>query len=226
MAKVAASQLITDLLKRMGLDSAGATERADALRQLNYSQAEICNEHSLRFLMSSGNLTVVASACAVPSTIDDSKTMTLGRPSGDGEIIYVEVDRWWQIGVDTYGQGFAQTEPTHYTIAGAGFLFKPTGLSATVPYLAQLRATDMTDSGASFSVLPEGWEQTLLLIDAEYELRRVNNEPQTSELKQRAMAKREALYGSYRTSKIQAKTDREQKERKIEKSQLSDEAMP
>lgn len=224
---VPASQLITDLANRMGLNPGvvgdGSRERVDLLRQLNISQKEICQEHSLRFLISFGTLNIVNSSVAVPSTIDDSKTMTLGRPSGDGEITYVEVDRWFLEGVDDY-LATVQTAPTHYTIAGATFLFKPAGLTVAVPYLAQLRVTDMTDAVNSFSVLPPTWEDTLLLIDAEYELRRVNNEPQTAELKTRATAKREALYGSYRTSKIQAKTDREQQERKTEKSMLSDEA--
>lgn len=224
MAKTPASTLITDLAHRMGHDAADATARLDMLRQLNISQKEICQEHSLRFLMSSSTLAVVASACAVPSTIDDSKTMTLGRVSGDGEIRYVELDAWFTTGIDLYGQGTPQTEPTLYTIAGAGFLFKPAALTATVPYLAQLKVVDMTDSGGSTSALPEGWEDTLLIVDAEYELRRVNNEPQTAELLARRNVKREALYASYRTSKEVAKTDREQKERKIAKAQLSDEA--
>ncbi len=222
-----AQTLITDLANRMGLDSTNATVRADMLRQLNISQKEICQEHSLRFLISSGNLSVVSSAVAVPATIDDSKTMTLGRPTGagDGEIEYVEIERWFKIGVDSYGD-IAQTNPTHYTIAGSTFLFKPAALTVTVPYLAQLRVVDMTDSGSSFSVLPSGWEDTLLIVDAEYELRRVNNEPQTAELKGRAMSKREALYNSYRTSKLSATTDRERKERKIDKGTLSEEAEP
>lgn len=228
MAKTPASTLITVLAQRMGLNPGvtgdASAERTDLLAQLNRSQQELCQEHSLRFLLTSATLTVTASAAAVPATIDDSKTMVLGRVGGDGEISYVETDRWFREGVDTFGQGYAQTEPTQYTISGSTFLFKPAGLNASVPYLAQLRVTAMIDDAASFSVLPEGWENTLLLIDAEYELRRVNNEPQTADLFARRNAKRETLYGSYRTSKIAAKTDREQKERKIEKAQLSDES--
>ena len=230
MAKTPASTLITDLAKRMGLNPGatgdGSIERADMLRQLNVSQKEICGEHSLRFLIASGTLSVVGSSVAVPATIDDSKTITLGRVSGDGEIPYVPIDEWYREGVDTYSQGAAQTEPTLYTIAGATMLFKPAALTATVPYLAQLLVTDMTDSAGSTSVLPNGWEDTLLLVDAEYELRRVRNMPQAVELLARRNAKREALYASYRTSKEVGKTDREQKERAISKKQLSDEAEP
>lgn len=226
MAKTSAQAMITLLAKRMGHDPADTVNvRPDMLQQLNISQQAICREHSLRFLVSNGTLTVTSSSAAVPATIDDSKTMTLGRPSGDGDIVYIEVDRWYRENVDTYG-GITQTEPTVYTIAGSTFLFKPASLSASVPYLAQARVTAMTDASNSTSDLPEGWEMTLLIIDAEYELRRVNNEPQTAELRARVEAGREALYGSYRTSKFQQKTDREQKERKIEKSQLSDEAAP
>jgi hypothetical protein len=225
MAKVPASQLVTDLLNRLNRNTVGVPERADALRQLNYSQSEIVQEHSLRFLVAPGTLSVVAGSVAVPATVDDSKLITLGRVSGDGDIDYVELDRWYEVDTDTYLQS-AQTEPYVYTIAGATFLFKPTNFTGSVPYIAQLLPVDMTDASNSFSVLPAGWEVTLLLIDAEYEMRRNINEPQTAELLARRNTKREALYGSYRTSKIQAKTDREQKERKIEKAQLSDEAEP
>src|SRR5437773_1425982 len=97
-----AQQLIADLAKRMGLDPNDTTTRVDMLRQLNISQKEICQEHSLRFLVVNSTLAVVASSVAVPATVDDSKTMTLGRVSGDGEITYVEIDRWYQVEIDTY----------------------------------------------------------------------------------------------------------------------------
>jgi len=136
------------------------------------------------------------------------------------------VDGWYTASVDTYGQGSAPTEPTIYTVVGSNFLFKPAALTATVPYIAQLRVTALTDDAASFSQLPEGWEETLLSIDAEAELRREANEPGAAELKARADQNRELLYGSERTSKEVAKPDREQKERAISRKQLSDEAEP
>ncbi len=224
MAKTSAPQLITDLLHRMGQNENGTQERIDALHQLNISQQDMCQEHSLRFLVANATLSVIASSCAVPVTIDDSKTMTLGRVSGDGEIVYVEVDSWFTTGIDTQGEAAAQTEPTLYTIAGATFLFKPAALNAAVPYLAQLRVADMVDDGAHFSVLPEGWENTLLVPAAEIVLRGTANEPRVAELQAIVTAKLTELYGSYRTSKEAAKTDQEQKERKLSRAQLSDEA--
>lgn len=226
MAKRSADLLITELGNRMGLDEVNATVRADLLRQLNISSREIMQEHSLRFLETTGTLAVVSSACVVPSTIDDSKTIVLGRVSGDGELVYVEIDAWYTTAIDLYGQGSAQTEPTHYTVAGGTMLFKPPALTATVPYIAQLVVVALTDANNSFSQLPDGWEDTLLLIDAEAELRRINNEPGVAELKARANDKREKLYSAYRTTKLKPWTGREQQERKQEKSQLSDEAAP
>lgn len=226
MAKKAASQLITDILFRMGLYTAGIPERADTLAQLNVSSREIMQAHSLRFLESSGTLAVVGSSVAIPATIDASKAMTLGRVSGDGEIVYVPTDDWYKRAIDTYGQGAAQTEPTLYTVIGPNFVFKPAGLTATVPYIAQLRIVALTDDGASFSQLPEGWEDTLLAIDAEAELRRHNSQSGADTLKARANAKREELYGSERSTKEKPWVDREQNERKIAKAQLSDEATP
>lgn len=224
-----AQQLITDLCKRLGLDQADSTNaRPDLLRQLNISQKMICQDHSLRFLVTKDVLSVVASQVAVPSTIDDGKTITLGKPSGDGEIGYMSTDEWFRQRIDTYGEGTAPTEPTKYTIAKVSgvltFLFSPAGITASVPYLAQLLVTDMTDSGGSFSVLPSGWEDTLLLDHAEAELRRVLNEPQWQELNARVDDKKERLYSSYRTTKEQPMTDREQRERKTAVDQYADEA--
>ena len=228
MAKTSAQTLIADLAKKLHLDPNDATNvRPDMLRQLNISQKMICQDHSLRFLITISTFSVVSSSAAVPATIDESKSMTLGKPSGDGEIEYVAIDDWFRTRVDTYGEGTGPTEPSTYTVAlVAGvstFLFLPTGLSVTVPYLAQLLVTDMTDSGSVFSVL-NGWEDTLLLDHAESELRRVLNEPQWAELNARVEDKKERLYSSYRTTKEQAMTDREQKEKKIAKDTLSDEA--
>lgn len=225
MAKTAAQTLITNIAKNMADDSTDATTRADILKQLNISQHEILEEVSLRFMLTVTTLSVVSSSCAVPATIDASKTMTLSRVGGDGEIVYVETDRWYTEGVDTYG-AITQTDPTVYTIAGSTFLFRPAGLTVSVPIIAQLRVLDLADTSGSTSQLLEGWEHSLLAIDAEAELRRVRNEPDWQIMKARAAAKREVLYAQERTTKQKPWPDREQKERKIEKAQLSDEAAP
>jgi hypothetical protein len=229
MAKTSVQQLITDMCKRMGFDSNDATNaRPDMLRQLNISQRMICQDHSLRFLVTTGTLSVVASAVAVPATIDDAKTITLGKPAGDGEIEYVQTDNWYRTRVDTFGEGTAPVEPTYYTVAQVAgtltFLFLPANITATVPYLAQLLVTALTDAGNSFSNLPEGWEDTLLIDHAEAEFRRFMNEPQWQELLERVNDKKERLYSSYRTTKEQAMTDREQLERKTAVDKYSDEA--
>lgn len=227
MAKTTGANLITALAKRLDLDSADATVRADMLAQLNISLREICQDHSLRFLITSANLTVTSSAAAVPATIDDSKTITLGKPAGDGEIEYVPTDEWFRTRVDLAYEGAVPTEPTHYTVAVVSavntFLFKPAGLNATVPYLAQAIVTALADGGTG-SVLPEGFEDTLLLDHAEGEIRRQAHEPQWEMLLERANDKKERLYASYRTTKEQPMTDREQQERKVAKDKLSDEA--
>jgi hypothetical protein len=231
MAKTPASTLITLLAKRMDLDSTDATVRADMLQQLNISQQDICGDHSLSFLLTNSTVTLTSggSSVAVPSGLDISKAFTLGRVAGDGEIEFVPADEWYRKRIDTYGSP-TETEPSFFTVANVAgtttFLFKPgnsSGGNLAIPYLAQSLPTDMTDSGASYSVLPEGWENTLLLIDAEAELRRVQNEPQWAEMKARANERKERLYASYRTTKEQAMTDREQSERKIAKTKLQDE---
>ncbi len=231
MAKTAAATLITDLAKRLDQDSADATVQADMLRQLNISQQAICQDHSLRFLNTNGTVTLnsAVSSAAVPTTLDDGKSFTLGRAAGDGEIEYVPPDEWFRVHLDTYRMP-TQTGPSHYTIALVSgvntLLFKPgntSGLAMSIPYMGQAVPVAMTNSGASFSVLPEGWEDTLLLDHAEIELRRFHGEAIPSYLAERAAEKQERLYASYRTTKEQAMTDREQPERKIAREQFAPE---
>jgi hypothetical protein len=226
MAKTPTATLITDLAKRLDLDSTDATVRVDVLRRLNVSQREICQDFSLRFLATQSTLAVVASSVAVPATIDPSKAMSLGRAGGDGEIEYVSPDEWYRIGVDTYGNSTI-SEPTHYTVVDVSgtltFLFKPAALSATVPYIAQKIVVDMADGGQT-TALPEMWEDTLLLDHAEMEWKRIEHEDGWRDLEPRVNDKKERLYSSYRTTKEQPMTDREQEQRKVAKEKLRDEA--
>lgn len=235
MAKSPASTLVTDLCKRLdnnpGAVGDGSAERLDALRQLNISQTTLVQDHSLRFLNTNGTITLnsAASSAAMPTTLDDGKSFTLGRAASDGEIDYVPPDEWFRTNLDTYRMP-TQTGPSFYTVAVVSgtltILFKPgntSGSSMAIPYMGQALATVMTDATNSFSVLPEGWEDSLLLDHAEIELRRFNNEPVPDYLAQRAMDKQERLYSSYRTTKEQAMTDREQEERKVARETLAPE---
>jgi len=226
MAKTSADKLITDLAKRLDLDDTDTVKvRPDMLRQLNVSQQNELQDHSLSFLAAQGTLSLLTSgggnSVAVPTTIDRGKAITLGRASGDGELEYVPQSDWFRTNIDTYRQA-SQAEPSYFTIAlVAGvdtFLFKPANTSGgtlSIPYMAQLIPVAMTDANNSFSMLPEGWEDTLLLDSAEAELRRFHGEPFWQEVYARANDKKERLYASYRTTKEQPMTDREQKERKI-----------
>jgi len=233
VAKTPASTLITNLAQRLDLDSTDATTRADMLRQLNISQQNVLQDHSLSFMSTSGTLSLPTSgggnSVAVPTTIDRGKALTLGRAVGDGEIEYVAQADWYRTNNDTYRMP-TQTEPSYYTIALVSgvdtFLFKPANTSGgtlTIPYLAQLVPVAMTDAGGSFSMLPEGWEDTLLLDAAEAELRRFHGEPFWQEVFTRANDKKERLYSSYRTTKDQPNTDREQEERKVSREKLAPE---
>lgn len=231
MAKTGAQLLITNLAQRLDLDSTDATVRVDMLRQINISQQNILQDHSLSFMTDNGSRTLAsaASSAAVPTTIDVGKAITLGRAAGDGELQFVPLSEWWRANVDTYRMP-TQTEPSFWTIAQVAgvstFLFKPANTSGgtlTIPYLAQLIPVAMTDASNSFSMLPEGWEDTLLLDSAEAELRRFHGEPFWQEIFARANDKKERLYASYRTTKEQAMTDREQKERKVAAETLAPE---
>lgn len=225
MAKTPAQTLITELAKRLDLDSADSTVRADMLRQLNISQQNVLQDHSLSFLAAQGSLSLLTTgggnSVAVPVSIDRGKAITLGRAAGDGEIEYTPQSEWFRTNLDTYRMT-TQTEPSYFTMALVSavdtFLFKPANTSGgtlSIPYMAQLVPVAMTDASNSYSMLPEGWEDTLLLDSAEAELRRFHGEPFWQEIYARANDKKERLYASYRTTKEQPMTDREQKERKV-----------
>lgn len=231
MAKTPASTLITDLAKRLDLDPTdNVGVRPDMLRQLNVSQAGAVQDHSLRFL---NTLIVIAllnnaSSAAVPTTIDDGKALALGRASGDGRLEYVPPDEWFTTHLDTYREP-TQTEPSFYTVAIVSgvntFLFKPgntSGSTLNIPLQAQLLPVAMTD-GATFSVLPETWEDTLLLDDAEGRLRRYDGMDGWQDLIADSNDKKERLYSSYRTTKEQPVTSREQEERKTAREKLAPE---
>lgn len=231
MAKTPAQTLINHLAKRLDLDSTDSTVRADLLRQLNVSQAAVLQDHSLRFMEDYSTVTLnsAASSAAVPTTIDDGKTLVLGRVAGDGEIEYEPIDGWFRTHLDTYREP-TQTGPSYYTIvqvSGARtFLFKPgntSGVSMAIPLAAQLIQVAMTDANDSLSMLPEGWEDTLLLDHAEVELLRFANETPPDYLVARVSDKQERLYSSYRTTKEQAMTDREQVETKNAREKLGPE---
>lgn len=226
MAKTPASTLVTDLCKRLDLNPGavgdGSADRTDMLRQLNISQQQLTQEESLSFMLADDTLTLnsAASSAAVPSTIDVGKGVTLGRASGDGEIEWVPPDEWYRTHLDTYRMP-SQAAPSYFTIARVSsvstFLFKPPNTSGgplTIPYKAHIVATALTDATDSLSVLPEGWENTILLDLAELELRKLNGEPIPEYLPPRVRDGRKALYANYRTTKEQPMTDREQAERK------------
>lgn len=234
MAKTPVSTLITDLAKRLDLNPGavgdGSAERVDLLRQLNVSQMSILQDYSLRFLETDGTLALAnsASTVAVPTTIDDGKTMTLGKSTGDGELTYVEPDAWYKTFAPTTSP---PTTPLFYTISLVSgtltFSFKPTntsGSSINIPYKAQLIPVAMaTDATNVYSVLPEGWEDTLLLDHAEVEQRRFIGEALPEYLLKRIEMKSELLYASYRSTKEVPWTDREQKDRKAARELLAPE---
>lgn len=228
MAITTTDVLITDLARRLGHDSAAALVRTDMLRRLNTSLQEIVQDHSFLFLATNGTVTVLSgtSSIAVPTTIDAGKALTLGRADGAGELTYVPPDDWFGHRIDTY-ESPTQTEPSAFTIARVGgvltFLFKvgAVGSNRVIPYIGQAFVTALTDSNGSSPMLPEGFENSLLLIDAEAEERRIMREPDWKELKDRANDKKERLYSSWRTTKDQSMTDRELTETKVSREKLA-----
>lgn len=229
MARTSADVLVTDLARRLGHNTDDATVRGDMLRRINTSLQDIVGDYSFLFLATYDSVSLGngAETAALPETLDAGKALTLGRADGKGKLTYVPPDEWFNHRIDTCDETPPQTEPSAYTIARVGgeltFLFKPgaSGGSKSIPLIGQCFVTLLGDANDSFPQLPDGYENTLLLIDAEAEERRINGEADWQLLKDRADAKREALYSGWRTTKEQPMTDREQSETKVAREQLA-----
>lgn len=178
MAKLATSVLIDQLCQLLGQSTADSTARAAALVALNRSERTIAQKGSLLYLSFDTALTLANSAAtvAIPATVDASKQMSLGKPSNGGELPIVPPDRAHAMPINTYGAWNAN-KPSVASIQndGTGALqlrFVPTNTSGSgIVYTltAQMLPVALTDSGSSFSTLPEGYEQSLLLRHAEHQ---------------------------------------------------------
>lgn len=238
MAKTAVDNLITNLCTRMGWATTSASvPRADALRQLNIEERRISQSHSLSYLLVKTTIDIAstASTAVVPTTpaMDVGKSWSIGRSLADakGKLIYVPPDEFEEMVIDGYGDWTA-TSPTIVMLANTTadppvptFHFKPantTGATLTLPITYQRVVAALTDGPSSYSVLPEGYEDTLLLESAEAELKRQRREPGWDVLAMRVEKAVGMFYQGYRISREKPTTDREQEERKIAREKLSE----
>lgn len=231
MAKTAATDLVTNIIRRMGWPDDASTGRADVLRALNDAYMEILQKHSLLFLQVRTTLTLPTATLLLPAPtsplIDIGKTCIIGLPSSAGELVYKAPDEFEREPAYTYG-AWGNTVPACWTFATdtSGTLqihFRPgntSGLSVVYTISYQQVAAELTD-GVGATLLPEGYEDTLLTNFAEEKLRRYHGAPGWQELAQRNAADLEAFYEKYRATKERPWTDREQMDRKAYEAQMA-----
>lgn len=235
MSKTTVDILITELVKRVGGDVTGGSQwRADALKELDRAEKYINQRFSLLSLVFPTTVTLNngQSSVAAPATIDYGKSFAIQKASGEGELTYVPPDEWHEVGEDTYGD-WESTKPSRFTFLtdGSGTMnlhFKPansSGANITYNVVGQhvvIALIDAAVGGGSTSLLPEGWENTLLIDRAEATLRRTMKRAGWEKLVKDTADEIEVFYSSYRMTKEKATTDREQKERKVARETLAE----
>lgn len=227
MAKTSVATLITDLCTRMGWSSTDSTARADALRQLNIEERRISQPYSMLYLQVVDTTSVALANTASSVTLP---TCDFGKPLTIVGLQFREIDALHEADDDTYGD-YQSTRPGFWSVANTTATppvptiyfsrANTTGSTITYTSIYQRIVAALTDSSSSFSVLPEGYEDTLLLDSAEAELKRQKREPDAMLLLERVREARESLYGSYRTTKERPMTDREQIDRKTATDRLA-----
>lgn len=222
----AVSTLITDLCGRMGWNSASSTPRADALKALNVAEKWISQRYSLSYLQFKQDIVMAVADSTIAITTfthkpDMGKTIIFSPGTFAEQIAYRPVDQFLEENLDTYGM-IAVKKPAFWTwylnaSSAIEFKFKPantTGGNLTIHAFYQRLVAALTDAANSYSLLPEGYEETILIDRAEVELKRQQTVVGWELLDKRNREDLERFYQGYRTTKEKAMMDPEQVDRK------------
>lgn len=202
-------------------------ERIDCLNALNICEQLIAQSESLMYLETETSLSLATGRdyVIIPTTplIDFGKDVTLGVPGGEGIIEYRPPDKFAALRISTaYAIG---TDPAYYTItrdqttAERRFKFKPSntsGLTITIPLWCQVIPPALTDASNSVSMLPDGYELTLLLPMAEEYIKSKRHEFGLDSLSESLSAQLQEFYNKQRSNKEKAATDRGRERRKVD----------
>ena len=220
-------ELVTQLIRRVGLPDDSVTGRVDVLARLNEAYRELTQEDGLIFLNVDDTITLndATSAVVLPATADMGKDIVIAKPSG-GQLDFLPPDEYARRTTDQYG-AFATDAPFWWklgTASGAdAIFFKPantTGAGITYEITYQQIVSDLTDVASSNHLLPLQWAETLLLDLAELKLRVSLSAPFTDAFAANVARLREKFYNSYRTNREVAQTDRSQMDRKAYEVQV------
>lgn len=231
MAKVpvgGANGLIDRLLILVGWKAtavASDAERVDALNALNYAEKFIAQSEALSYLDFFSTLAVAGSGLvAIPSDCDYGKDYAIENAEGTDVIAFKPKDEFSRYSSSTYDR-VATTPFVHTIIIDSAdstlkFRFKP-AVAATLNITYQKIPPALTDAGGSFSMLPEGYELTILLTVAEQYIKRRKHALDADFLDAEGKAMLGMFYDKFRSSKQSAMTDQSREKRKIEEDRLA-----
>lgn len=226
-----ANGLIDRLIGLVGWRATSTTtdqERVDALNALNYCDQLIAQSEALMYLTTETSIALPNNQdyVALPANpvIDFGKDIVLEQPGGEGIIEYRPPDKFAALRTSV-GAYVIGADPAYYTIVrdhATGerrFKFKPKNSSGgplTIPLVAQVVPPAMTDDGASKSMLPDGYELTLLLPAAQEYIQANRHEFGIENLSAAVGATLQELYGKQRANKEKPLTDRGRERRKVD----------
>ena len=229
MAKVpvgGTNGLIDRLLTLVGWKATSTTtdaERIDCLNAVNFAEQFIAQAEALSYLRTLGSLTANAATVAVPTDIDLGKDYTIETSSGTAVVEHKAPDEFALYAAPTFERITAKAA-CHMIVREAGalkFRFKPTPSAETLPITYQAIPPALTDVNTSYSMLPEGYELTLLLTIAEQYIKRRKHAQDADFLDAATKDMLGAFYDKYRDSKQKTMTDQGRERRKVEEDQLA-----
>lgn len=210
--------MIDELIDRIAFPTTNnAGHRAQLLRQLNNSERWISQQGSFLYLQQRVTLALahLATTVAAPTNpqLDSLKTATI---AGDyGPLVYYPTGEFDEMAMDQTN-AIRTTQPSSWTLAMSGTVLtiffdrqNQSGGLITYTFAYQRTPIDLVDLNSSFSLLPEGYERTLLMDRAEREIKRILRIPiepwKLSEFEESM----QAFASSQRTTKPEATTDAE-----------------
>lgn len=210
--------LIGTITDRLGWGSADAAKRLIVLDALNKSEKFIAQQGSFLYLSkrSTINLLSATSSVASPADYDYGKAAAI---IGDlGPLEFKRLGEFDAVILRTSSTGYSirNDRPSFWTFAfSAGvatIFFGPANTSGgTIAYTFTYQRTvvDLLDNSVSVSLLPEGYEQTILVDRAEWLIKDKLAAPMSPTFVQSITEGLQQFYGSQRTNKPEAITDPE-----------------
>jgi hypothetical protein len=219
--------LVTELCTRMAWSTAAGTQRTRALKEINRAEKWIAQQGSFLYLSKRDSLTLNngASSVAAPSDYDYGKAAAIVGDSGLLE--YKKLGDFDAIGMRTGGNMIRTDRPGYWTFAfatsTATIFLKPantSGSNLSLTFTYQRRVAALTDATNSYSLLPETYEDTILLDRAEYYAKKMLGIPMGAKFIEELDSQLATFFGAQRTTNPESQPDGETEAAKIYETQL------